>query len=146
MIALRYIQHTDVPAIWGRIQEYLNSGLVFTHNTGSLPYLEAELRTGALGLWIAYEDETANIKGALVVEFKDYPTVPLKREMDIVLMGASIPMDRWLHLIEDVEKWAGALGATAVTVTGRCAWQKVLKPAGYEIDHIVLRKEVSHGC
>lgn len=50
--------------------------------------------------------------------------------------------DDWLHLTECLEGWFKAIGVDALLIQGREGWKRKLAKHGYELDSIVMRKEL----
>ena len=49
-------------------------------------------------------------------------------------------MNRWIHGIKSIEQWAKEQGCTAITLSGRKGWQRVLQD--YDLSQVTLRKEL----
>ena len=102
-------------------------------------------REGRAQLWAIYigkEDrysQQAQLVGSLVTQIQLYPTGV--RVARIQICGGA-QMEKWLHLLSEIEAWAAEEKCSSIEVTGRRGWKRVLAPLGYHEVETVIGKEL----
>ena len=86
-----------------------------------------------LQLWAI--EQGPQVVGAVVTRLAARP----RRRVATVLYVGGVNMSDWLHLLEQIEAWAKAVGASRMEVVGRKGWKRVLP--GYRADSVVLSKD-----
>ena len=94
-----------------------------------------EVIAGNLQLWVIQKG--GQTMGACVTRLGVRPM----RKVATVLYVGGVNMPDWLHLLEQIEGWAKAVGATRMEVVGRKGWKRVL--TGYRADNVVLTKDLT---
>jgi hypothetical protein len=79
---------------------------------------------------------------AIVFELRQYPGGAI----DVHGLIAAGDKDEIINeLIPQAEAWGRENGATAGVVESRPGWAKALKPHGYEVAQVTIRKELTDG-
>lgn len=110
-------------------------GEVMDERYHTLEWLDEKLLHGEVQFW-----RTGN--AAIIAEKRDYPT----GASDVHgLIAAGDLGDIVEVLIPQAEAWGKAQGCIAAQIESREGWAKVLRPFGYQIHQITVRKELSDG-
>lgn len=97
----------------------------------TLDWLDAQLLTGQAMFW-------ATDNAAILAELKLYPT----GARDIHgLIAAGDLQDIIESLIPQAEQWARGIGCIGAIIESREGWVKALKPSGYNIHQVSVRKD-----
>ncbi len=86
-------------------------------------------------LWLAFDEKA--IHAAAVTELHETEW----RKSCVIVACAGHDMTQWVHMIEEIEKFAKAEGCSAVRIFGREGWQRVLSK--YRPKRVVLEKEIA---
>lgn len=103
--------------------------------------LARDIINGKNQLWLILDDE----------QFKAFVTSEIKVSEETgkktVLLGelAGEGGVDLVSMIEPIEDWARSIGASYLTPIGREGWRKPLAKAGYKVDIVRYRKELTHG-
>lgn len=89
-------------------------------------------------LWVAGEMGEP-ISAVCVTEIDQRPTAKALK----VLYLAGDKMERWLDLIEHLERFAAAEDCDGVEVIGRYGWERKLADYGYSRRAIIVRKDIA---
>lgn len=123
-----------VALIWPRV-----SGLIFiAMKRGDLAAfhpVEQNVLSGIAQLWLAVENRN-DIIAAAVTELHATEW----RKVCVIVACGGKDMDRWIELIEEIEKFAKAEGCSRTRIVGRKGWERVLP--GYRTRRIVLDKDL----
>ena len=125
----------DVPAIWPRIRPHILRAMKRSDGWWTEKELKERAFLGQIAVWQIKDGD--RIIGCCLGEIEDWPSG--KRVAVIVGCGAEDGYSIERHLPE-VEAWARMHGAAEVHVRGREGWRRRLKPHGYELCMITLRK------
>lgn len=97
----------------------------------TIDWLDSQLLTGQAVFW-----STEN--AAVIAEQRTYPTG--NRDMHILIATGDI--DTLISkLLVQVEEWARGLGCIGVIIESREGWAKALKPSGYHVHQVAVRKD-----
>ena len=96
-----------------------------------IEYLDELILTGAARLWVGEH-------AAIVAEIRDYPG-GARVVHGLVAAGR---MEEIVGLIPLAEAWGREAGCTMAIVESRAGWMKALRPSGYEMHQVSLRKEL----
>lgn len=97
----------------------------------SIDWLDGQLLAGDA---LAFGNEQA----VIVVCVKRYPA-GAKELHGLVAAGDLAAI---LVLIEQAEQWARSIGVDFACVSSRPGWRRVLKPRGYSVNRVELRKDL----
>lgn len=126
---------TQVPVIWPRIRPHIARAMDRSDGWWTEQELRERAELGQLAVWQIKDGN--RIIGCCVAELEDWPSG--KRVAVIVGCGAEDGHGITRHMPE-VEAWARMKGATELHVRGREGWRRRLKPHGYELCTVTLRK------
>tara|TARA_Y100000310_G_scaffold336168_1_gene420012 strand:- start:918 stop:1304 length:387 start_codon:yes stop_codon:yes gene_type:complete len=124
--------------MWEYVEDLFLQGREYWEEYYTLAHIKAHLCAGNMQLWLVGEDYTYHL--AVLTEFHNYPR---KRELNLLWIGGE-RLALGLDQLEFIELWASRFGATAVNVKGRIGWCRVLGGLGYDMDAVVLKKDISH--
>jgi hypothetical protein len=90
-------------------------------------------------LWAAFSDQTmSQCIAACVTQLATYPTGVMDCEI-VFAAGDVIP--GCLPMLDLIETWSKSIGCTAMTLTGRRGWARILSSShSFEESATVLRK------
>lgn len=87
-------------------------------------------------LWVAVED--VEPLAIALTEIVQFPHVKECR----VLCATGNDMKMWSNFIRQIEEWAQDNECRKMLVIARAGWEKVLKPYGYEKNHVQLERDL----
>lgn len=117
------------PRIFGLIKFAMKKGEV-----GSFESIEDAVLSGRVLVWVAWDGESPDIEAAAITELQRTEW----RKVCCILACAGAHMDRWIHLLGTIEKYAKDEGCSAVRVIGRNGWEKLLP--SYRRKRVLLEK------
>lgn len=124
--------HPDhVPMVWPAVRDMLHAAYLRT-DLGHTADLEGDVLGGNGVLWIAVSDNRIEAAAVAVLTRTNAHLV-----CNITACGGASPQ-RWVHLLDQIEDWAKAEGATKMRLHGRKGWKRILE--GYNISAVVLEK------
>lgn len=94
-----------------------------------IAYLDDLILSGDARLWVGEH-------AAIVAEIKDYPG-GARVVHGLVAAGR---MEEIVDLIPLAEAWGKEMGCTMAIVESRSGWMKTLRPSGYEVHQVAVRK------
>jgi hypothetical protein len=134
LVEVACVPPDKVELVWPRV-----SGLIFiAMKRGDLAAfhpVEQNVLSGVAQLWLMVEDRN-NILAACVTELHATEW----RKVCVIVACGGKDMDRWIELIEEIEKFAKAEGCSRVRIVGRKGWERVLP--NYRTRRIVLDKDL----
>lgn len=125
---------TQIPAIWPQIRPHIARAMARSDGWWTEQELRERAELGQLAVWQFKDGD--RLLGCVLAEIEDWPT---KRVAVVVGCGTEDGYGVDRHM-PDVEAWARMRGAKEVHVRGREGWRRRLKPHGYELAMITLRK------
>ena len=137
-VGLTGIQSRDIAEIWPHVEGMIEDGLRSRGVEPKLDPIYDELRKGIRQLWLATSQERG-LEAVLLTRIqKDHRG----RYCALKLVVGEDP-ERWLHLLQTVEKWAAERGCFMVTTEWtRTGWEKLLP--GYRPMRVWLEKELDN--
>lgn len=134
MMEIACVPPDKVALVWPRV-----SGLIYiAMKRGDLMAfapVEQSLFNGMAQLWLAVENRN-DIIAAAVTELHATEW----RKVCVIVACSGKDMDRWIELIEEIEKFAKAESCSRVRIVGRKGWERVLP--NYRTRRIVLDKDL----
>ena len=131
MVELICVSPFDVEKVWPHVEGMLRSAIERT-NLDDFSDIEAGLFTGSLLLWLAWSGEKIEaLAVSQLVKSGDGKSC-------IIVACSGQDMERWLPLVNGIEKYAADEGCSSMRIYGRKGWERVLN--GYRADHVILRK------
>jgi len=111
----------------------IESALRYSGGTHSFDDVKAAILDGTMQIWPAP-------RGVAVTEIIVYP-----RAKSLHVFLAAGEMDQLLDMIDAAMHWGRSQGCTAMSMTGRFGWQKVLAKHGWKPKHITLERSLADG-
>lgn len=120
-------------ALWPHVRDMVGEAPRKT-DMGSLRELDTDVLSGRALVWVVHSD-ARGIEGAAVtrVDLTEHSKVCT------ILACGGVGMDRWLPLIDGIEKYAKAEGCASTRLYGRRGWKRAL-PDYKEIGVVMERK------
>jgi hypothetical protein len=134
-VRLLGVQPGAIGEAWPFAAPLLAKALARDDDRIALDDLRASCESGDCQLFLIGQVRPALILAALVTEWQQYPHRLVLR----VIYCGGVDLDRWLHLIRDLERWGAERGADVIEVMGRAGWGRVL---GYPEQRRVFAKEL----
>lgn len=123
---------TTVPDWAGYLRFRDDFAAVMDPRLYSLDWLDDQIISGAALLWVG-------AKAAIVAQIREYPT----GAMDIEGLIAAGDLGEIVgDLIPRAEAHGAFIGCVGAIIQSREGWARVLKPHGYEVHQVALRKEL----
>ena len=131
------LQKEAFDGIWPVVEPYLANALERDGWKLRPDDLHNQITSGVMGLYVVQDFKTAEILAALACEVQEYPNAAV---FSIAFAGGK-DMERWQHLIAEIEMHAKALGCHVVRIPGRAGWARVFPE--YREAHRVFEKEIA---
>lgn len=113
-----------------QIRDWIEAALQHAGGTHTFDDVVASLNAGRMQLWPAE-------RGCAVTEIVVYPQ---KKVLHVFLAAGD--MDQILVGFDTVAAWAREQGCTAMTMSGRLGWQRVLRSEGWEPTMVTMEKDI----
>lgn len=97
----------------------------------TIEWLDAEIANGNALVF-------GNDKAVIVITVRQYPA----GATELHGLAAAGKLSGVLALIEQAEQWGRSHGLTFACIASRAAWSRVLKPRGYSVNQVSLRKDL----
>ena len=131
------ISSNDVVNLWCDVEKYVIKAL--EHSEGELDENDVleHLVKQAMQLWVIYDEDTKEIKTAMITEIMQYPK---KRFCRFVGLAGESEVD-WLEgdYLGVVERWAASIGCDGVESLVRPGMVKLMGKVGYHKAYDSLR-------
>ena len=128
---LEQIPPEHIDAVWVLCAEFIQRGCKLGDVTPD--ELKVRCKEGNAQLWFAWSD---HLEAALVTEIWNLP----KSTVCVFMSIGGQHISRWLGLLDDVETWAKAQGATISRTFGRKGWGRILPD--YKPRYFVYEKDL----
>jgi len=132
------IETENIDLAWNDAKPYIQSSLKLTPEY-TYQYIHHLLKSGALTLWIFYNENTKKPFGAMVTEVVEHPQMTI---LVIFLMSAD-DFDLVAPLFAPFLEYAKAIGAASIECLGRFGLEKILGDLGFKKSYIVMRFDVN---
>lgn len=139
-IILKQVNSCQVLSDWDSLEYLLDMASEYWEEHYTLEQIRQLLLTGALQFWHLRREERALPYLGAMTRIDVYG---LKKVLNFVWLGGE-SFDEILSFLWVVELWAKKVGISEIEVTGRGAFERVLRGSGFERTHVVLRKRLSH--
>jgi hypothetical protein len=142
-LVLKLYGKTEIP--WEEIKELISSACEYNNPRTSADDYREDLESGRKQLWLALEisrldDEISSsnhaILGLAVTSIEDYRRL---RCCSIYICTGK-QMNKWLHFIYEIEKWAHEQGCKRMINYARPGFERLIN--GYTKTHIILEKDL----
>jgi hypothetical protein len=128
-----------VPAIWPSILPLIEKGVEASRGDRIAEDYFAVCADGRAQLWLIGRERT--VIGILIAEVVVYP----RRRVALGDLLAGEDMAGWLPLMDvELDRWATAMGCSAVQAGGRKGFEKSLNKLGFKTVGVVVEKELAH--
>lgn len=129
----RLLDKSEIDDVWPRIE-----GQVKRLDCAQIraEHIKKYLSDGSYFAMIA--ENRGEIVGVLLFYFIEYPTQWACRIMGL----AGIGIDEWGDYLGDFEKMVKKYGCSSIEFQGRKGWERFLKNKGYNLEAVVIRKEL----
>jgi len=128
----------DIEQLWPLVRGYVRKVVRLTPKLEEIDVLKL-VQEEYWQLWIAWDVDRGDALAAMTTELTNYESG--WRTVRINLLGG-IEMDRWKHLVSEIEDWARSEGCDAVEICGRKGWGTVFPE--YELIEHTFSKELRH--
>lgn len=120
-----------VPAIWPRVEQLVVGAITRTDLCHTLDVVP-KVMDGTAQLWLAIDGKDILAAATTLLRRTDKHLI-----CELTALGGR-DRPRWLPMLDQIEAWAKAEGATALRFFGRRGWTRVLK--NYRTRHVILEK------
>jgi hypothetical protein len=123
-----YVPVEYVDLVWPQIEAYMQGAADYTYGRFTAEDIRIGLHREQQELWVALDEETNEIYGAVVTQILTYP------RMSTLVMhftgGKELP--KWkAPMLAMLQKYAKDSGASVIESYGRGGWAKVFKNDGF---------------
>ena len=127
---------------WEEISIHLVSPIQQSGGRFTLEDVFHSIAIGDYHLWVAIDEEIAEVVAVCVTGFTLYPR---QRMLTCHFLGGS-RMDEWLEEMDTIlEKWGRQHGAKGIELTGRKGWGRALEPLGWKTTFFITEKSYEYG-
>lgn len=105
---------------------------VLDPRTHDMDWLDTQVITGRIRVWPAHD-------ACLLTSNRHYPTGAFEVHVEIAAGNKETLVNQ---TIKSVEAWAREIGATFVTIASREGWARVMRPHGYGVHQVEIRKAI----
>ena len=127
---------------WEDISVHLVSPVEQSGGRFTLEDVFHSIAIGDYHLWVAIDEEIAEVVAVCVTGFTLYPR---QRMLTCHFLGGS-RMDEWLEEMDTIlEKWGRQHGAKGIELTGRKGWGRALEPLGWKTTFFITEKSYEYG-
>lgn len=125
------ILQKDIPTFWPLASHWIKSAME-RGDLGSFATVEADVLSGHASLWLMWDDPL--VLGATVTQLITQNDRPVC--MIVACGGENV--HSWIHLVEEIEKYARSHECECVRIVGRKGWINVLPE--YKVSRVILEK------
>jgi len=123
----------NVDKVWPEVEKYLSDAVDYSYGKWSLDFLKDSIKNESHQLYVVIDGD---VKAAIVTSITQCPNT---RILSIDFCGGEGARDWATFAVDELAKWGRAIGCSAIEITGRPGWEKLL---GLKKIHVVLRKEL----
>ena len=133
------IHPKSIDAIWPAVEPMIAEACKTSRGRFGTDYWH-EFCKGSGTLWVATNiaDEINAVAIAMIMQQGARRICRMRG-----VSGENMPS--WVSHISDVEQWAKSNGCDGMEIVGGRGWERVLKPYGYSLTHVVLEKDFFDG-
>ncbi len=132
----------ELEYIWPEVSTWIQQSIDEGFDSFSLDYVWASVSTGENTLWLV-RDEADEIVGVAVSMFEILPNT--KKVLGILAAGgdgAIKYLDQWQKLLDILDAFGSANGASELRLVGRPAFKKLFANSGFEHRYTVLGRNI----
>jgi hypothetical protein len=129
------------PSAWPLVAQWVKGSLVKGKADIGPEDVRRALATGAMQLWLAWDDVAKCARGCCVTELAD--SVRGKYCNLVVIAGHDFAS--WRPLTEVIKRWARSTGCVRLEAGGREGWQRLVKADGWRTARTVIEMRLDDG-
>lgn len=133
------INPTQVDAVWPAIESLIDDACKTSRGRFRPEYWQEFCKTAGK-LWIV-TDRMDQVRAAGISMVHNQGARQICRMRVIAGEG----LKDWVGHISDIELWAKRNGCDGMEIVGGKGWERVMKPYGYDLTHVVLEKDLFDG-
>jgi len=137
MTALVPIIPAYARSIWPQIERWVASATDQTGNWWAPKDVLSGIERDKLVAWVVTDAERLFGMVGCEIEYA------ANHSICVICLCAGDEMQRWLHLLPEIENWASENGCSEVQVRGRPGWVRRLKSYGYGERYIAVGKALT---
>lgn len=127
-----------VPRIWGTVAAMLEPAVQRLAGRYLLDDVLQELRQQKTSLWVAFDDESQEVIGAVVFRVAEYP----RRRLGRIEYVAGTQMKKWgVAMLDVLERYARDYECSGIESGGRLGWQRLGKAHGFRPTSVSIEKD-----
>jgi hypothetical protein len=116
-------------AIWPKVRHHLSRCVEYTGDRFEVEDMLTQIVEGDQELWIAYDDDTKDIKGVVTTGYLNYPR---KRALCMQFTGGD-DLKEWKEpMLEMLQQWAFDNNCDVIECSGRPGWAKIFDTDGHK--------------
>lgn len=123
----------NLTTVWRDVEQYIYEALTDGIPRNDLGDIYDKLLRGEMHLWMVYSDK---LEAVVVTRFIDYPLAKALRIVICIGKG----YNRWVHLIQEIERWARQMDCGLIECVARPGWERVLHD--YKKSHVILERRL----
>lgn len=136
LVELKGVRWPELPEWWPKLLPWVYAAMDKGRREETAEDVFEACQVGDYQLWAILRN--GKPVGALVTDIFAHK----QRTYGQVKYVAGEGMEEWLCLLGALEDWFGKRGADGVLLAGRKGWERVAKRHGYELDSVVMRKDL----
>lgn len=122
--------------VWGHVSPLVTLACARSSGKFLASDVARSVAAGEFQLWVGLDDDPGPPKVILITRLLPYPRL-IACEL---LACVGDDREAWEPLMDDIEAWAKAAGATLMQPIARPGWERVLAKRGYRKTHVMLEK------
>lgn len=132
------VQPWQLPDAFELIRPFLTEIAEATHGKVTIADLAKFIAEQKQQLWLAVDNDNDQVMAAATTEIVNHARMRV-----LYINGATgTDVETWLPHIEEVERYAKAMGCMEVIPIARPGWERMLRKHGYKKTHVCLEKVI----
>lgn len=129
MIVTTYVPKEYIELVWDKIESYLDGAAEYTYGRFNVEDIKEDLFNKDQQLWIAFDDESEKVYGAVVTQILTYPRI----KSLVMHFTGGIELPKWkAPMLALLQEFARNNGCAVIESYGRDGWEKVFKDDGFK--------------
>tara|TARA_R100001443_G_scaffold95249_1_gene101686 strand:+ start:644 stop:1069 length:426 start_codon:yes stop_codon:yes gene_type:complete len=137
MMQLIGISSKEINLYWEHCKDFIELGNDQSQEELTLQDIKESCINAEMQLWVVV-NERNEVTAAVTTQIIEYPN---KKVCRIVTLGG-VGLDKWLHLLDEIEEWARYMRCQAVEMFCRKGFLKKLQEKDYKQIYVVLGKKI----
>lgn len=137
-LSIIQIPPSDLSSVWHLCTEMLQGCCERSSGDFTLGNVSELIESGAWQLWFVWGKDSKTPQAIATTEIH---AMPSGQRVANVVFCTGVRRHEWMHLIDDLEAWAGEQGCQKFRMWARKGWARNLPD--YKITHVMLEREVS---